>query len=60
MSDIDAQFVDVAVGIATSGLQVADINTVSGDAAAGVASPSFTKDTQYHRSQVGDFEILLR
>ncbi|KAF9467914.1 GMC oxidoreductase-domain-containing protein, partial [Collybia nuda] len=50
---IDEQFVDVAVGIATSGVQVSDLNTLSGDGALGVNSPSFAKDAQFRRSHIG-------
>lgn len=53
MPFVDEQFVDVAVAIASSGNPVADLNNLAGDNAAGVNSPSFTKDAQHHRSHVG-------
>ncbi|KAJ6577050.1 hypothetical protein DFH09DRAFT_1361354 [Mycena vulgaris] len=56
----DAQFLDIANTLATSGPSIDDINSAANVGAVGVGSPSYTIDEHHNRSSVHDHLIRVK
>ncbi|KAJ6479000.1 hypothetical protein C8R45DRAFT_1006433 [Mycena sanguinolenta] len=55
----DAQLNDIAGTLATSGPTIDDLNSPANDAAAGIATPSFTIDENFNRSSIHDWLLTV-